>query len=283
MGKSRKVLKIGLVQMNSTDSVEENFQQIKQILERDCKNQSLGGIVFPENSLFLKIKKHTKVQGLELKDPVFKKLSELSSLHQTEIFLTTPLKERWRIYNATLKISPKAPPVVVYKKIHLFNAALDESRFIRESSVFSAGARPQIIQWQGWKIGFCICYDLRFSELCLFYGKAGVDLIFIPSAFLKSTGAKHWEILLRARAIESQCYILAPAQCGKHISCQDDKSVRLTYGHSLAVSPQGEVLCDMKQSGPKLQIISLRKDEILQFRRQMPMKKHRKLKYTLRV
>ena len=278
MGKSRKILKIGLVQMNSTDSVEENFHQIKHILERDCKGQLPDGIVFPENSLFLKIKKHTKVQGLDLKSSVFQKLSELSSHYKTEFFLTTPLKEKWRIYNATVRISPQAAPVVIYKKIHLFNAAIDDSRFIRESSVFSAGTAPHIIQWQGWKIGFCICYDLRFAEQCLVYGKADVDLILIPSAFLKSTGAKHWEILLRARAIENQCYVLAPAQSGKHLSSKDNKSVRFTYGHSLGVSPQGDILCDMKQSDPKLQVISLRKDDILKFRKQMPMRKHRKLK-----
>ena len=264
--------------MNSTDSVEENFQQIKQILERDCRGQQVDGIVFPENSLFLKIKKHTKNQALSLKDPIFEQLSELSSQYKTEIFLTTPLKEKQKIYNATLWFSPKTPPLIIYKKIHLFDVAIDESHFIRESSVFSAGTRPQIIQWLGWKIGFCICYDLRFSELCFFYGKAGVDLIFVPSAFLQSTGAKHWEILLRARAIENQCYVLAPAQSGRHVSYQDESSVRFTYGHSLCISPQGGILYNMKQAGPQLKIISLKKDDILKFRKQIPMKKHRKLR-----
>lgn len=278
MSKSRSILKIGLVQMNSTDSVEENFQQIKQILERDCRGQQVDGIVFPENSLFLKIKKHTKNQALSLKDPIFEQLSELSSQYKTEIFLTTPLKEKQKIYNATLWFSPKTPPLIIYKKIHLFDVAIDESHFIRESSVFSAGTRPQIIQWLGWKIGFCICYDLRFSELCFFYGKAGVDLIFVPSAFLQSTGAKHWEILLRARAIENQCYVLAPAQSGRHVSYQDESSVRFTYGHSLCISPQGGILYNMKQAGPQLKIISLKKDDILKFRKQIPMKKHRKLR-----
>ena len=277
MSKSKSILKIGLVQMNSTDSAEKNLQQIKQILKRDCKGKKMDGIVFPENSLFLKIKKQANIEALELKDPIFTQISRLSSQYETNIFLTTPLKEKQKIYNATLRFAPDTSPLVVYKKIHLFDVAIDESRFIRESAVFSAGSKPQIIHWLGWKIGFCICYDLRFSELCLFYGKAGVDLIFIPSAFLKSTGEKHWEILLRARAIENQCYVLAPAQNGKHISCQNRKSVRLTYGHSLCIGPQGDIIYDMKQSGPKLKIISLKKSDILKFRKQIPMKKHRKL------
>lgn len=104
------------------------------------------------------------------------------------------------------------------------------------------------------------------------------DKIKIQTAFLKSTGAKHWEVLLRARAIENQCYVLAPAQSGRHVSDQKDGNVRFTYGHSLGIDPQGAILCDMKQSGPQLKIISLKKDDILKFRKQIPMKKHRKLK-----
>ena len=263
--------------MNSTDSVEDNFQQMKRILERGCPEELPDGVVFPENSLFLKIAKQTQTQGLSLKHPVFKKLQELSCKHKTDLFLSAPLKEKGRIYNATIRISPEKPPTVVYRKIHLFDVAIDESHFIRESSVFSPGSAPQTLQWKGWKIGFCICYDLRFAELSLFYGRNSVDLIFFPSAFLKSTGVKHWEILLRARAIENQCYVLAPAQSGKHISRQGGKC-RFTYGHSLGVGPQGEVLYDMKHSRPKMQILSLNKNDILKFRTQIPIKKHRRLK-----
>ena len=261
--------------MTSRDSLEENFQQIKQILERDCKGKSLDGIFFPENTLFFKIKKGTKTKGLNLQDPILDKLRELSVQYQTDFFLTSPLKEKDHIYNATLWISPQNPIKVIYKKIHLFDVTVKGSS-IRESAVFSEGKAPAVIQWLGWKIGCCICYDLRFPGLSLFYGRSEVDLILFPSAFLVSTGEKHWEILLRARAIENQCYVLAPAQSGKHISFGDKNSFRLTYGHSLGVSPQGRVLCDMDLSAPKIKTISLDKDQILEFRKQIPMKKHRK-------
>ena len=261
--------------MTSVDSPEKNFQQIKRILKRDCKGQSLDGVVFPENSLFLKLKKGTKNKGLVLQDPLFGKLQELSARYRADFFLTSPLKEKNHIYNATLWISSQNPIKVIYRKMHLFDVAV-EGCSIRESSDFSAGKTPAIIQWLGWKIGCGICYDLRFSDLALFYGRSEVDLMWFPSAFLRSTGIKHWEILLRARAIENQCYILAPAQGGKHISLMDKKSFRLTYGHSLGVSPQGQVLCDMGLSAPKIQLISLNKEEIFKFRKQIPMKKHRK-------
>jgi nitrilase len=129
------------------------------------------------------------------------------------------------------------------------------------------------MELKGWKIGLSICYDLRFSELFLTYAKQAVDLILVPSAFLVPTGRAHWHVLLRARAIEAQAYVLAAAQGGKHIS---GKAQRETFGHTLAVGPWGEVISELEEA-PGHIIIELRPESITKVREQIPMDGHRRL------
>jgi deaminated glutathione amidase len=125
-----------------------------------------------------------------------------------------------------------------YDKIHRFDVDLPGGERYRESSSYEAGARAVVADAAGTKLGLTICYDLRFPHLFRALAKAGAKLIAVPAAFTQVTGEAHWHILLRARAIETGCYILAPAQTGHH------EDGRNTYGHSLIVSPWGELLAD---------------------------------------
>jgi nitrilase len=179
-----------------------------------------------------------------------------------------------RVYNSTLVYSPQGQRVARYDKIHLFRfdngrESYDETRVLR------AGERPTIIDIQArngqrWRLGLSVCYDLRFPELYRAYAQAGVDLLLAPSAFTYTTGQAHWEVLLRARAIENQAFVIAAAQGGVH------ENGRQTWGHSMVVDPWGQVLAHQAQAEAVV-VAELSMDLLGQCRTQLPALEHRTL------
>ena len=157
-----------------------------------------------------------------------------------------------------------------YTKIHLFDIFPEGKPAICESDRYAAGAEARIAStpWGPW--GMSICYDLRFPHLYRDYGHAGATVIFVPSAFTRRTGEAHWEVLLRARAIENGCFIIAAAQCGVH----DDG--RKTWGHSMVVDPWGRVLTDMQSDSPGLQMVQIDLQLVAQTRNQIPSLRNEK-------
>ncbi len=144
-------------------------------------------------------------------------------------------------FSRCVVFNSKGDRVAEYDKIHLFDAIVDDGqRYYRESDSFSAGNRVVVIDTPFGRLGLAICYDLRFPELFRLMFQAGVDIIAIPSAFTKLTGRAHWRTLIKARAIENSCYVIAANQGGEH----SDK--RETYGHSMIVNPWGEILDEIK-------------------------------------
>ncbi|MDB4816693.1 carbon-nitrogen hydrolase family protein, partial [bacterium] len=139
-----------------------------------------------------------------------------------------------KIYNTSVVINSKGRIICKYRKINLFKALIG-NLVIDESSTFENGRNPVVCQINNWKIGLSICYDLRFPELYRNYFNQAVDIIVVPSSFTYSTGRLHWEVLLRARAIENYCYVLAPNKYGI------DGNGAETYGHSMIVDPYGKV------------------------------------------
>ena len=166
---------------------------------------------------------------------------------------TTPVQpegaEKFR--NHAVLIAPDGDVVAAYDKIHLFDIALAGQAPIGESSRFDAGDQAVLVDtpWGPW--GMSVCYDIRFAGLFRDYAKAGARMIFVPSAFTVATGQAHWEVLLRARAIETGSFIVAAAQSGSH---EDGRS---TYGHSMIVAPWGEVLIDAGTAAPALHLCDL--------------------------
>ena len=148
-----------------------------------------------------------------------------------------PGGELW--LNRSYLINPSGDVVDTYDKIHLFDVDLDTGESWRESSAYAGGNKAVTADFEGMKLGLSICYDLRFSKLYAALSESGVDAIAVPSAFTVPTGKAHWEILLRARAIETASFVFAAAQCGKH------EDGRETFGHSMVVDPWGNVLLDM--------------------------------------
>jgi predicted amidohydrolase len=144
------------------------------------------------------------------------------------------------VYNTSVLLGPAGETLATYRKIHLFDVGMGEATF-SESQAVAPGSELVVQDVQGWPCGLSICYDLRFPELYRGLSRRGARLLSIPSAFTLHTGKDHWEVLLRARAIENQAYVLAPAQWGRH------NPKRVTWGKSMIVDPWGTPLCTVPE------------------------------------
>lgn len=156
--------------------------------------------------------------------------------------LALKLPDEDRFTNRSFLIAPSGRIVAQYDKIHMFDVTLSETEQYRESDGYRPGDRAVIADTEFGKIGMTICYDIRFPHLFRGLAKSGASILLIPAAFARPTGRAHWEVLLRARAIETGCFVIAAAQTGEHKTSLGQP--RKTYGHSMIVSPWGEILAD---------------------------------------
>jgi len=179
-----------------------------------------------------------------------------------------------KLYNTTLVFNPAGREIARYRKIHLFDIVTPDGTGYRESAVFGSGDEVVTCEINGVKVGCAICYDVRFPELFLALRRAGAELIFLPSAFTVQTGKDHWEPLIRARAIEAQCWIAAPATFGQHAS--GSGSPLYTYGHSLVCDPWGHVVAKVSD-GTGWATARIDLALTARVRRDMPVLEHRKL------
>ncbi len=269
-----ETLNIALTQMTSVDDVEKNLSQMLSLLGQIKSEVDL--VLFPENCLYMRVQEGEQIPFLKLSDPAFQRLADEARQRKCSLHLgSVPTELPDGKYNCSIVITDEGVVQPTYQKIHLFDIQLKEQKPIRESDVFHYGTGPALVKLKDWKIGQSICYDLRFSELYRTYALHEVDLILVPSAFLVKTGQSHWEPLLRARAIESQAYVLASAQSGAHHSVKGP-FLRETYGHAMAIDPWGQIITQMENS-PAVEVLSLNLARIAEVRRQIPMKDHRRL------
>jgi predicted amidohydrolase len=178
------------------------------------------------------------------------------------------------VFNTTLVFGPDGAEIARYRKIHLFDVVTPNGQGYRESAMFGAGDKIVTCRIGDLTLGLSICYDLRFPELFLALRRAGADAIVVPSAFTAETGRDHWEVLLRARAIETQCYIVAAATTGTHHDATGRP--RHTYGHSLICDPWGQILASQPEN-PGFVSASLDLARLAQVRAAMPVLDHRRL------
>jgi Predicted amidohydrolase len=271
-----KELIVAVAQMTSIDDVDSNLMQIEALVEEAFQKAKPRLVCFPENCLYMRIIEGEKIEGFTLENPVFHRLSELAKTNDCYLHLgSVPLYLENHLYNSSVLITPKGEVRPTYQKMHLFDIQLEGQKAIRESDVFRHGQHPSIIDIDGWKVGETICYDVRFAELFSQYARKEVDVILVPAAFLVKTGEAHWEILLRARAIESQSYLLASAQGGTHKSIRQGS--RETHGHTLIIEPWGDVAGQVQKRSPGVAIAKLSRDRIEAVRRQIPMSFHRRI------
>jgi predicted amidohydrolase len=199
-------------------------------------------------------------------DPFIAACRDLASKHGLWVHIgSTPvLGPDGRFLNHSAVIDETGAIRATYDKVHLFDVAIEGQAPIGESKRFAPGDAAVIVgtPWGDW--GLSICYDLRFPYFYRRYGQEGVSLIFIPSAFTVPTGRAHWEVLIRARAIETGAFVLAPAQAGTHADGRE------TWGHAMAVDPWGSVLADLGTEAPGLAVVDLDLARVAAARRQIP-------------
>ncbi|MEM9319375.1 MAG: carbon-nitrogen hydrolase family protein [Pseudomonadota bacterium] len=173
-----------------------------------------------------------------------------------------------KFLNHSVLIAPDGRIAAEYDKIHLFDVALQGARPIGESKRFDAGNSAPVVATEFGPLGLTICYDLRFPGLYRALAQAGAEILFVPSAFTVPTGAAHWEVLLRARAIECGAFVIAAAQVGQHADG------RHTWGHSLVIDPWGKVLLDLGGTAPGLGVVEIDSSAVVQARSQIPSLEH---------
>ncbi len=264
---------IAAIQMCSRQDRAENLR-----LAEDLLNQSLAHkpdvVALPENFSFLDREgdKLSVVEDLEM-GPSVRMLRSFARTHQVMIIggsLPLRSEDENRVTNTCLVIGEDGAIVARYDKMHLFDIDLDPEHSFRESRYIAPGAEIVTVPCRGHDLGLSICYDLRFPELYRRLVMQGAKVLFVPSAFTHRTGGSHWETLLRARAIENLCYVVAPAQFGRH------NSRRESYGHTMVVSPWGEILA---QAPDQNGVISCRLDMAYldDIRRRLPSLGHARL------
>ena len=176
-----------------------------------------------------------------------------------------------RFANRSFLIGPSGQIVARYDKIHMFDVDVSPTERYRESEAYRPGTRAVLADAGFAKLGMAICYDLRFPQLFRRLSQAGANVLTLPAAFNDTTGAAHWESLIRARAIENTCFVLAPAQCGTHAAHAGKP--RRTHGHSLAVAPWGEVLAD-GGTEPGVTLVDLDLSRVAEARARVPSITH---------
>lgn len=175
-----------------------------------------------------------------------------------------------RTYNTSVLFGPDGERIAVYRKIHLFDVDLG-GIVLQESATVVPGTEVVVVPTALGKLGLTVCYDLRFPELYRACRDARAEVLTVPSAFTVPTGQAHWEILLRAQAIETQCWVVAPAQVGHH-----GASGRESYGHSMIVNPWGEVMAHL-ETGEGIALADVDREEAFAVRQRMPVAAHRRL------
>jgi predicted amidohydrolase len=169
-----------------------------------------------------------------------------------------------RFANRSVLFSPEGDITATYDKIHLFDATLPGLKQYRESATYAGGNRAVVAEAAGLKLGLTICYDVRFPALHQALAQAGAEIIAVPAAFTVPTGAAHWEILLRARAIETGCFVIAAAQAGQH------ENGRATYGHSMIVDPWGRIVGELGGEGAGVLVAEIDPKAVTEARERVP-------------
>jgi predicted amidohydrolase len=247
-------MKVGLIQTRTPATHEAALAHVLPLV-REAAAQGATLIATPEGSNILqkdKARLLPSLVGLD-EDLVVRGLREAACELGVWMLIGSALvrREDGKAANRSALVSPQGEIVATYDKMHMFDVDLPSGERSRESETYEPGDRAVVAEAGGAKLGMTVCYDLRFPALHRALALAGAQVIAIPAAFTRPTGAAHWEVLLRARAIETGSFVLAPAQGGVH------EDGRATYGHTLAVGPWGEVLGRLDHDEPGVLLADL--------------------------
>jgi nitrilase len=265
-------MKIAALQMVSTPDVDRNLQAAGRLLAQ-AADQGVRLAALPEYFCLMGRQDRDKLACAEGDGdgPIQQFLAEAARRHGLWLVggtLPMATGQPDRVRNSCCVYAPDGQRVARYDKIHLFAFDNGRERY-DEGRVLEAGSMPVAFDADGLRVGLSVCYDLRFPELYRALMQPACDLLLVPSAFTYPTGQAHWELLLRTRAVENQCYVLAPAQGGRH------ENGRRTWGHSLVVDPWGEVLA-CQPEGEAVVSAELDLQRLAEVRRQLPALEHRR-------
>jgi deaminated glutathione amidase len=269
-------MKAALLQITSGDDPVANLAMVTALVQQAAANGA-GFILTPEvtNMVTANRAQRNKVVQTQDDDITLAGLREYAAALGIWLSIGSLLIKiddaDGRVANRSFLIDPTGAIAAQYDKIHLFDVQVSPTETYRESSGVRPGDRAVTAQTPFGKIGLTVCYDIRFPQLHRALAHAGTEIILQPAAFSTVTGAAHWEPLLRARAIETGCYVLAAAQTGLHPSSTGE--TRRTYGHSTAISPWGEVMLDAG-TAPGISYVNLDRAEVAHARTRIPALDH---------
>lgn len=270
-------MKAALLQLTSSDTPSENAQTVRAMM-RDARAQGADLVCTPEitNCVTSNRARQAEVLHPEETDPTLAALREEAAslgiwLAIGSLGIRTGDPDG-RFANRSYLIAPDGGITARYDKIHMFDVDVSPTETYRESSAYRPGTRAVVAQTPLATFGLTICYDVRFPHLHRALARAGAQVILAPAAFSPVTGAAHWETLIRARAIETGCFVLAAAQTGLHPHYAPSPD-RRTHGHSLAVAPWGEILADAGTE-PGLTLVDIDLSEVDAARRRVPALSH---------
>ncbi len=266
-----KVFQAACVQLTSGPEIEANIAAASYLVRR-ARDQGADFILTPEVSDMIEPKRALALDKAR-PESEHRMLNDFRALaRETGAWLllgSAVLRDPGAelLSNRSFLIAPSGEIAQRYDKIHMFDVDLQSGESHRESKAYRAGAGAALAELPWGMLGMTVCYDLRFPHLYRALAKAGADFLSVPSAFTVPTGKAHWHVLLRARAIETGCFVFAPAQCGEH------GGGRRTYGHSLMISPWGEILAEAAD-GPGFIVAAIDPAKIAEARRAIPALSH---------
>jgi predicted amidohydrolase len=269
-----KSLRVAAVQLNSRDDVQSNLRHCEDWVRR-ARDEGARLVVLPENFAFFGPEEQRRkcAEVVSSDGPIVGTLRRLASEHGLFVLgggWPERSDDEARPYNAATLIGPTGDICAHYRKIHLFDVTLPSGATLMESAVTTPGDAVVVADVDGVPVGLTICYDLRFPELYRALVDRGAQVLCVPAAFTAETGKDHWHLLNRARAVESQCWVVSPNQWGQH------GRGRQTYGHSIIVDPWGTVVADASdQEG--LIVAQLDFAWLDAIRERLPSLKHRRL------
>jgi predicted amidohydrolase len=262
---SERRLRVGLTQWRATLDVERNLATAVGLI---AAADSADLVLLPENGLALGTNAEMREAALSTESPEIEALREAARAAGCAVVLGgfKRVADDGTVFNTALVIGPGGDIAGHYDKIHLFDARVGGQTF-KASSVEQAGVSPVLVDVGGVRVGLTICYDVRFPELYRRLALAGAEVLLVPSAFTQTTGEAHWEVLLRARAVENAAFVVASAT----VRGRDGTDAWPTYGHAMVVDPWGAVLADLGESQQAVRVVELDLAQVERVREQLPV------------
>ena len=266
------ILNLALVQTRTPATPAAALDHTRPLIVQAATNGAQL-ILLPECANLMEARKEHKAQVVttEAEDVFIQGVRELAQSLRVEILIGSAIVKSEideRAANRSLLIDARGEIVARYDKIHLFDADTPDGRSYRESATMRPGEEAVVAKTPWGGLGLTICYDVRFPHLHRTLARQGADMIAVCAAFTVPTGRAHWEVLLRARAIETGCFVMAPAQGGLH------EDGRTTYGHSMVISPWGEVIARLDHDRPAVLEASIDFSEVTRARQALPSLQH---------